>query len=131
MDVSLQNIDDYTKDLSWMLKALVQIEREFQSQSWIFTKPVYAQTAFEDIEQQLEPKITALIAQRGHAYFKQMLYRIDLSERQIAKVFTLTIDANFTHVLSNLIVKRCLQKVLIRNYYKSPEKDALGSSLEE
>ena len=131
MDVSLQNIDDYTKDLSWMLKALVQIEREFQSQSWVFTKPVHAQTAFEDVEQQLEPKITALIAQRGHAYFKQMLYRIDLSERQIAKAFTLTIDPNFTHVLSNLIVKRCLQKVLIRNYYKSPEKDALGSSLEE
>ena len=131
MDVSLQNIDDYTKDLSWMLKALVQIEREFQSQSWVFTKPVHAQTAFEDVEQQLEPKITALIAQRGHAYFKQMLYKIDLSERQIAKAFTLTIDANFTHVLSNLIVKRCLQKVLIRNYYKSPEKDALGSSLEE
>jgi len=131
MDVSLQNIDDYTKDLSWMLKALVQIEREFQSQDWVFTKPVNAQTAFEDIEQQLEPKITALIAQRGHAYFKQMLYKIDLSERQIAKAFTLTIDANFTYVLSNLIVKRCLQKVLIRNYYKSPEKDALGSSLEE
>ena len=131
MDVSLQNIDDYTKDLSWMLKALVQIEREFQSQSWVFTKPVHAQTAFEDIEQQLEPKITELIAQRGHAYFKQMLYRIDLSERQIDKAFKLTIDANFTHVLSNLIVKRCLQKVLIRNYYKSPEKDALGSSLEE
>jgi len=131
MDVSLQNIDDYTKDLSWMLKALVQIEREFQNQDWVFTKPVNAQTAFEDIEQQLEPKITALIAQRGHAYFKQMLYKIDLSERQIAKAFTLTIDANFTYVLSNLIVKRCLQKVLIRNYYKSPEKDALGSSLEE
>ena len=131
MDVSLQNIDDYTKDLSWMLKALVQIEREFQSQSWIFTKPVHSQTAFEDIEQQLELKITALIAQRGDMYFKQMLYRIDLSERQIAKAFSFTIDANFTQVLSNLIVKRCLQKVLIRNYYKSPEKDALSSSLEE
>jgi hypothetical protein len=131
MDFGLQNIEDYTKDLNWMLKALSQLEKEFLVENWTFRRPVNPETAFEEIVLQLQPKLADLLEQRGDSYCKQLLYTIDLSESQVAKAASLEVDSNFSEVLTKLIIRRCLQKVLIRNYYKSPEKDALGSSLEE
>lgn len=131
MDFGLQNIEDYTKDFVWMLKALEQLEKEFQIENWIFQKPLNPTTAFEEIVLQLHPKLDELIEQRGDGYCKQLLYTIDISENQIAKAVALEVDAEFSEVLTKLIIRRCLQKVLIRNYYISPEKDALGNSLEE
>tara|TARA_B100000795_G_C22684476_1_gene393100 strand:- start:284 stop:640 length:357 start_codon:yes stop_codon:yes gene_type:complete len=49
-----------------------------------------------------------------------LLYRIDLSEEKVQdemKISTLT----FSELLAELIVKRELQKVIIKNYYSNPE----------
>ena len=131
MNFELQNIEDYTKDLPWMLKALVQLEKEFYSEAWHFIKPVLPETAFTEICEQLHPKLADAISQKGDDYTKHLLYTIDISESQVAKAAALEVDLDFSLLLTKLIVRRCLQKVLIRNYYKSPEKFALGNSLEE
>jgi len=131
MNFELQNIEDYTKDLPWMLKALVQLEKEFYSDGWHFIKPVLPETAFAEICKQLYPKLDACISQKGDEYTKHLLYTIDISESQVAKAAALELDLDFSLLLTKLIIRRCLQKVLIRNYYKSPEKFALGNSLEE
>lgn len=131
MDFELQNIEDYTKDLSWMLKALNQLEKEFVSESWQFNKPIDPKSAFDHIVDELYPKLDHLIKNRGQDYSKQLLYKIDISEQQVARAAKEALHSDFSLVLTKLIIRRCLQKVLIRNYYKSPEKDVLGSSLEE
>lgn len=131
MTFELQNIEDYTKDLDWMLKALSQLEKEFLVENWTFRKPVNPQTAFEEIVVQLHPKLENCLAKKGDSYCKQLLYSIDISESQLAKAVSYEIDCEFSEVLTRLIIRRCLQKVLIRNYYKSQEKDALGKHLEE
>lgn len=131
MDFGLQNIEDYTKDLHWMLQATAQLEKEFSQYKWEFVRPIQAETAFSDLEKQLFPKLRSQIALKGDSYCKQLLYRIDISESQVAKAMALEQDKDFTEILTKLIIRRCLQKVLIRNYYKSQEKDALGNCLEE
>jgi hypothetical protein len=131
MNFELQNIDDYTKNLVWMLKALVQIEKEFSTEDWLFIKPEHPETAFTEICEQLYPKLANAISEKGDHYTKHLLYTIDISESQVAKAVALEVDLDFSLLLTKLIVRRCLQKVLIRNYYKSPEKFALGNSLEE
>jgi len=131
MDFGLQNIEDYSKDSVWMLKALEQLEKEFQSEKWTFRKPVHPETAFNDIVLQLQPRLKELINRRGAIYCKQLLYKIDVSESQIAKAAALEPDTDFTQVLTKLIISRCLQKVLIRNYYKSCEKETPDNSLEQ
>jgi hypothetical protein len=131
MDFGLQNIEDYSKDLVWMLKALEQLEKEFQSEKWTFRKPLHPETAFKDIVLQLQPGLKELIDRRGHDYCKQLLYKIDISERQVAKATSLELDTEFSKVLAKLILRRCLQKVLIRNYHKTYEKDALDDGLEK
>ena len=74
MNFELQNIEDYTKDLPWMLKALVQLEKEFYSDGWHFIKPVLPETAFAEICKQLYPKLDACISQKGDEYTKHLLY---------------------------------------------------------
>jgi len=49
-----------------------------------------------------------------------LLYRIDLSEEKVQaemQISTLT----FSELLAELIVKRELQKVILKNYYSNPE----------
>jgi len=131
MNFELQNIEDYTKDLVWMLKATIQVEKEFCVENWVLIKPINAQTAFEDIVVQVHKKLANLIKLKGDSFVKHLLYTIDISQAQVAKALVLEVDIEFSRLLAKLIVRRCLQKVLIRNYYKSPEKFALGNSLEE
>lgn len=131
MNFELQNIEDYTKNLTWMLKALVQVEKEFHAEDWHFTKPIRPETAFIEICEQLYPYLANRISEKGDSYTKHLLYTIDVSESQVAKAAALELDLDFSLLLTKLIVRRCLQKVLIRNYYKSPEKFALGNSLDE
>ena len=130
MDLELKNISVYSKDLYWVLKAVDQLEKEFESEEWVFVKPSYPQKAFDDVVFQLEPKLKDLVDRRGLFYCKQMLYKIDVSESQVARASASEVDVQFFRVLAKLILSRCLQKVLIRNYFKSNEKESFYKGLE-
>ncbi len=49
-----------------------------------------------------------------------LLYRIDLSEEKVQKEMQNT-QHTFSELLAELIVKRELQKVILKNYYSNPE----------
>lgn len=51
----------------------------------------------------------------------QLLYRIDISEAQLKKYMDAKANENYFRVLAELIIKRVLQKVVIRRFYKSNE----------
>ena len=130
MDLELKNVSVYSKDLYWMLKAIVQLEKEFEGEGWFFLKPSDPQQAFDDVVAQLEPKLKELVDIRGLFYCKQLLYKIDVSESQVARASLLEKDVQFFRVLAKLILSRCLQKVLIRSYFKSYEKESFYKGLE-
>ena len=130
MDLELKNVSVYSKDLYWMLKAIVQLEKEFEGEGWIFFKPSDPQQAFDEVVAQLEHKLKELVDLRGLFYCKQLLYKIDVSESQVARASLLEKDVQFFRVLAKLILSRCLQKVLIRNYFKSNEKESFYKGLE-
>jgi uncharacterized membrane-anchored protein YhcB (DUF1043 family) len=52
---------------------------------------------------------------------RQLLYRIDISESQLVKHLNEYKNENYFGVLADLIIKRVLQKVVIKQYYKSKE----------
>ena len=96
----------------------------------VFLKPSNPQKAFDDDVVQLEPKLKDLVDRRGLFYCKQLLYKIDVSESQLARAYVVEEDAQFFRVLAKLILSRCLQKVLIKNYFKSNEKESFYKGLE-
>lgn len=130
MYFNLKNVSVYSKDLYWMLKAVDQLEKEFISEKWVFLKPSDPQKVFEEVVFQLEPRLKGLVSRKGLSYFKQLLYKIDVSESQVARASASEVDVQFFRVLANLILSRCLQKVLIRNYFKSNEKESFYKGLE-
>ena len=57
MDLELKNVSVYCKDLYWMLKAISQLEKEFESEKWVFLKPSDPQKVFQEIVFQLERRL--------------------------------------------------------------------------
>jgi hypothetical protein len=54
MDLELKNVSVYCKDLYWMLKAISQLEKDFESEKWVFLKPSDPQKVFQEVIFQLE-----------------------------------------------------------------------------
>ena len=50
---------------------------------------------------------------------RNLLYRIDISEKQILKLSKNKTENSFNEILSELIIKRVLQKVIFKEFYKS------------
>ena len=51
----------------------------------------------------------------------QLLYRVDISEAQLNKYLNQANNENHLGTIAELIIKRVLQKVVIRQYYKLDE----------
>lgn len=51
----------------------------------------------------------------------QLLYRIDIDEHQLKRYLNDYKDENHLKVIAELIIKRVLQKVVIKHYYKRNE----------
>ena len=49
----------------------------------------------------------------------QLLYRVDISETQLNKYLAQKKNEGFYHVVAELLIKRVLQKVVIRKYYRN------------
>jgi len=56
---------------------------------------------------------------RADANIMQLVYRIDISEAQLKKYLGKSSDDNYFNVIAELIIRRVLQKVVIRQYYKN------------
>lgn len=77
-----------------------------------------AYNAYEELFDQIEPHIDKLI-HSNQQKFMSILYRIDLSDVQLKKAVNENTTESFSAVVSDLIIKRELQKVVIRNHYKT------------
>jgi hypothetical protein len=50
-----------------------------------------------------------------------LLYRIDISEAQLKRYLNENKNESYFNVIAELIIKRVLQKVVIRQHYKNKE----------
>ena len=51
----------------------------------------------------------------------ELLYRIDISEMQIKKAFAVNSNTTLNEIIAELIIKRELQKIVIKEHYKSKD----------
>jgi|SRR3954470_3756063 len=76
-----------------------------------------AYNAYEELFDQILPHIDKLLSSNQQK-FLGILYRIDISEEQIKKAVNNNLSEPFSHIITDLVIKRELQKVVIRNQYK-------------
>ena len=58
---------------------------------------------------------------RADSNLMQLLYRIDISERQLKRYVNESNTENHLMTIAELIIKRVLQKVVIKQFYKKKE----------
>ena len=73
MNLELKNVSVYSKDLYWMLKAVSQLEKEFESEKWAFLNLSDSQKVFDEVVFQLELRLKELVNRKGLNYCKQLL----------------------------------------------------------
>ena len=80
MDLELKNVSVYSKDLYWMLKAIAQLEKEFESEKWVFLRSSDPKKIFNEVVFQLESRLKELVNRKGLSYCKLLLYNIEVSD---------------------------------------------------
>jgi hypothetical protein len=73
---------------------------------------------YNDLYGQMRLHIQQLI-EESTTRFQGLLYRIDVSQREIDQYHRQMPTANYMDVLTELIIHREIKKVLVRNYFKS------------
>jgi hypothetical protein len=98
----------------------MQLVRDFQQSNF----PV-------DFVKDLEPDYTTIHArivselqcseQRADFNIMHLLYRVDISEAQLKRYLSEAKNEQYFNVIAELIIKRVLQMVVVKQYYKNHE----------
>ncbi len=71
----------------------------------------------DDVRHFLIPKITALL-DRNPALLMHILYRVDVAERDVKRIFAESSPTDISPHLANLLIERQLLKLQIRRKYR-------------
>lgn len=78
--------------------------------------------AYNELLYQLTPHI-ALLAEKNYKKLLDVLYRIDVNEKKIADCVNNSLGLSLPEAISDLIIRRELQKIVIRKHYKPEQND--------
>ncbi|MES2397963.1 MAG: hypothetical protein V4549_18265 [Bacteroidota bacterium] len=118
MMVNFTDLSKYINRLDLIKDTANQIIKDFDMFGLEIKFSGNAFNAYEELFEQIEPHIDQLITSNQQK-FMSILYRIDLSDEQIKKAVNENSSEPFSAIVSDLIIKRELQKVVIRNHYKT------------
>lgn len=106
------SIQPYLNDLEIIRQTAEQIKKDFS----FFALPVVfsgnPETAYRELSEQVLPHVRRL-AETDHSKFLSLMYRVDIAEGRLAAPAGVE---KYEH-LTNLIIKRCLQKVVLRKLF--------------
>lgn len=116
--MDFNNISQYFNKLDIIQDTANQIIKDFDMFGLEIKFSGNAYNAYEELFEQIEPHIKNLI-DTNQSKFMGILYRIDLNDEQIKKAVNENHSESFSEIITDLIIKRELQKVVIRKHYKS------------
>jgi len=116
--LNFTDLSKYINQLDLIKDTANQIIKDFDMFGLEIKFSGNAFNAYEELFEQIEPHIDQLITSNQQK-FMSILYRIDLSDEQIKKAVNENSSEPFSAIVSDLIIKRELQKVVIRNHYKT------------
>ncbi len=113
------NISQYLNRLDLIKDTADQIIKDFDMFGLEVRFSGNTYNAYEELFDQIEPHINKLIS-TNRSKFMSVLYRIDLSDLQVKKAVEQNASESFSEIITDLIIKRELQKVVIRKHYRNP-----------
>ena len=119
MDIpSLSELNPYYTRTDLLEKVVEQIKKDFNWFSFEITFKGEEDTPYQELYKQILPLIDELLND-DYPKLMAMLYRIDLDEEFLNRKLKESAHADTDEVITDLIIKRELQKVIIREVYSS------------
>ena len=106
---SLQRVDVFEK-------FKIQLQRDFELCGFLDIAPKLTSNNLEHIFNEVL-KSVMIIEKKDSSSIQNLLYRIDITELQIKKEASSHPEKNFQQILAELIIKRILQKVILKQQY--------------
>lgn len=110
------SIQPYLNDAEILNKTAEQIQKDFA----FFDLPIVfkqnSTSAYTLMYKEVLPQIKKLLEANSQKIFS-LLYRIDISEAQLKTELQKNKEQTTEETITNLIVKRCLQKVVLRKLF--------------
>lgn len=119
----MQNLPDIknqlsSKELFEAFKA--QLVRDFDQSNFPSEFVAALEPDYADIHKKIVLELQRN-ERRADATVMNLLYRVDISEAQLKRYLSDSEDKNHYNVIAELIIKRVLQKAVIKRFYKSHE----------
>ncbi len=99
-------------------KTAAQIIKDFAEFGLEVTFSGSLENFYDELFGQMKTHINAILSEH-YTRFLSFLYRIDVTENQVAQYQQEMIDASYEDALTELIIHRELKKVMIREYFKA------------
>ena len=109
-------LQQYFDKKAYLKKVLIQINRDFEMAGCDFELPKNEIEELEELQNVLAVNLEPLMKENGPR-LKNLLYRIDVSEKSIYKEMSENTDLQLGMLLRNKIIERELLKILIREKY--------------
>jgi len=114
----LSELAPYYNRVDLLEKVVEQIKKDFNWFSYEITFVGNAESPYQELYSQILPLIEELLND-DYPKLMAMLYRIDIDEEFLNRQLKATAHADTDEVITDLILKRELQKVIIRDMYSN------------
>ncbi len=108
------NIQDQLSSNDLFAAFKIQLAKDFEQSNF----PSEFVTALEPTYSSILKKISFELERNVNIKLMQLLHRIDISEAQLKKYVAERTNESYFNVIAELIIKRELQKVVIKRFYK-------------
>ncbi|WP_430813325.1 hypothetical protein [Carboxylicivirga sp. RSCT41] len=99
-------------------KAAAQITKDFAEFGFEVTFSGNIEGFYDEVFKQMRVHIVHIMGEH-YSQFLNFLYRIDVTENQVARYQKEMGDASYEDALTELIIHREMKKVMIREYFKA------------
>ena len=124
----MMDISPYLNRIDILSETAQQVIKDFGMNGMEIKFSGNAENAYSELFSQILPLVEKLVNEKnspllgrgvGGEAFYNLMYRIDISESQIKKAVEASKDKTFSEVVTDLILKRELLKVVFRKQYSA------------
>ena len=117
----MTNITPYLNRLDLLNETVTQIAKDFNWSGLEIKFSGNAANAYQELFAQIHPQIEKILKERAGKFY-ELMYRIDISETQLKKAVEQAKDRSFSEVVTDLILKRELLKVVMRKQFSTGKR---------
>ena len=121
LPLSKQDFERYERSVKLLQDVVAQINKDFRLSGFDVEFSGQGDTAYQELSSQLIPVIEYMLENQTEKFWN-LIYGIDLSETKVKQIlFGKDEIPNAIGELTDLILKRELQKVVIRQFYSGKQ----------